>query len=118
MPSRGASNAPLNRPGTGSLLGLAVSAMPHPKNYSTKFAKSWNWIFRLPISPTLSNDLSTAQGWRLVGSNFFHVAFVSHGVAVKFEKCPEMPGNKGEQTATCCDMEMASRDVAATKLLL
>jgi hypothetical protein len=46
------------------------------------------------------------------------VAFMSRGVAGYFRESLEMPGNKGEQTATCCDMETASRDVTATKLLL
>jgi hypothetical protein len=40
------------------------------------------------------------------------------GVAARFRKCPEIAGNKGEQTATCCDMKSASSDVAETELSL
>jgi hypothetical protein len=43
---------------------------------------------------------------------------MSLGVAVNFWKCPEMLGNKREQTATRCDMKMATPKVAELQVSL
>ena len=47
-----------------------------------------------------------------------HVAFMSRGAADRFRKSPEMLGNKREQTATCCDMKMATPKVAELQVSL
>jgi len=58
--------------------------------------------------------------WHLtrIAKSVVYVAFMSHGAADRFRKSPEMLGNKREQTATRCDMKMATPKVAELQVSL